>query len=125
MVVCARVAENTYRREYEPEIAMPAMTVSGDRYELDRRDVEAALQGLLPEQIGEHFVVINGRRAAQAGPSPADWAGPGRFQRFSGSSRHDQAWTYRCESNKVYGRHVRSVEELSSSGLSADKGRCA
>jgi hypothetical protein len=41
---------------------MPTMTVSGHRYDLDRRNVEAALQGVLPEPIQEHFVVINGRR---------------------------------------------------------------
>jgi hypothetical protein len=41
---------------------MPAMTVSGHRYDLDSRHVEAALQGALPEPILEHFVVINGRR---------------------------------------------------------------
>jgi hypothetical protein len=41
---------------------MPTMTVSGRRYTLDRRRVEAALQGVLPEPIREHFVVINGRR---------------------------------------------------------------
>src|ERR1035437_6824255 len=38
------------------------MTVSGHRYELDRRGVQAALEGVLPEPIHEHFVVINGRR---------------------------------------------------------------
>jgi hypothetical protein len=41
---------------------MPTMTVSGHRYDLDRRSVEAALKGVLPEPIQEHFVVINGRR---------------------------------------------------------------
>jgi hypothetical protein len=41
---------------------MPSMTVSGHRYHLDSRRVEAALQGALPEPIREHFVVINGRR---------------------------------------------------------------
>lgn len=41
---------------------MPTMTVSGHRYELDRRGVQAALEGVLPEPIREHFVVINGRR---------------------------------------------------------------
>ena len=41
---------------------MPAMTVSGHRYQLDRPGVEAALEGVLPEPIQEHFVVINGRR---------------------------------------------------------------
>lgn len=41
---------------------MPTMTVSGRRYQLDRRRVEAALEGVLPEPIQEHFVVINGRR---------------------------------------------------------------
>ena len=38
------------------------MTVSGHRYELDRQSVQAALEGVLPEPIREHFVVINGRR---------------------------------------------------------------
>ena len=38
------------------------MTVSGHRYELDSRGVQAALEGVLPEPIHEHFVVINGRR---------------------------------------------------------------
>jgi hypothetical protein len=41
---------------------MPTMTVSGHKYDLDSRRVEAALQGSLPEPIREHFVVINGRR---------------------------------------------------------------
>ncbi len=41
---------------------MPAMTVSGHRYELDRGGVQTALEGVLPEPIHEHFVVINGRR---------------------------------------------------------------
>ena len=41
---------------------MPTMTVSGHKYDLDSRRVEAALQGALPEPIREHFVVINGRR---------------------------------------------------------------
>src|SRR6266446_10446571 len=49
-------------REYLLETAMPTMTVSGHRYDLDPRKVEAALQGVLPEPIHEHFVVINGRR---------------------------------------------------------------
>jgi hypothetical protein len=38
------------------------MTVSGHQYDLDSRTVEAALNGVLPEPIHEHFVVINGRR---------------------------------------------------------------
>jgi hypothetical protein len=41
---------------------MPTMTVSGHKYDLDARRVEAALEGMLPEPIREHFVVINGRR---------------------------------------------------------------
>jgi len=41
---------------------MSAMTVAGHRYELESRGVEAALEGVLPEPIQEHFVVINGRR---------------------------------------------------------------
>jgi hypothetical protein len=41
---------------------MPIMTVSGHQYDLDPRGVEAALDGVLPEPIHEHFVVINGRR---------------------------------------------------------------
>jgi hypothetical protein len=41
---------------------MPTMTVSGRKYQLDQPGVEAALQGVLPEPIREHFVVINGRR---------------------------------------------------------------
>jgi hypothetical protein len=41
---------------------MPTMTVSGHKYDLDGRRVEAALQGELPEPVREHFVVINGRR---------------------------------------------------------------
>lgn len=41
---------------------MPNMTVSGHRYDLDRRAVEVALAGVLPEPIHEHFVVISGRR---------------------------------------------------------------
>src|SRR5580692_6559576 len=38
------------------------MTVAGHRYELESRGVETALEGVLPEPIHEHFVVINGRR---------------------------------------------------------------
>lgn len=41
---------------------MLTMTVSGHQYDLDPRGVEAALGGVLPEPIHEHFVVINGRR---------------------------------------------------------------
>ena len=41
---------------------MPNMTVSGHRYDLDRGTVEAALEGVLPEPIHEHFVIISGRR---------------------------------------------------------------
>jgi hypothetical protein len=41
---------------------VPTMTVSGHRYELDTHGVQAALEGVLPEPIHEHFVVINGRR---------------------------------------------------------------
>jgi hypothetical protein len=40
---------------------MPTMTVSGHQYDLDPQSVEAALDGVLPEPIREHFVVINGR----------------------------------------------------------------
>jgi hypothetical protein len=43
---------------------MPTMTVSGHQYNLESRNVEAALQGVLPEPIHEHFVVINSRRWA-------------------------------------------------------------
>ncbi len=41
---------------------MPTMVVSGHHYDLDPQGVEAALEGVLPEPIHEHFVVINGRR---------------------------------------------------------------
>ena len=41
---------------------MPTMTVSGHRYELDPHGVQTALEGVLPEPIHEHYVVINGRR---------------------------------------------------------------
>lgn len=41
---------------------MPNMTVSGHKFDLDSRGVEAALEGVLPEPIHEHFVVISGRR---------------------------------------------------------------
>ena len=41
---------------------MPTMTVSGRQYSLNSPDVEAALEGALPEPIHEHFVVVNGRR---------------------------------------------------------------
>ncbi len=41
---------------------MPTMTVSGHQYSLESGNIEAALQGALPEPILEHFVVINGRR---------------------------------------------------------------
>jgi hypothetical protein len=38
------------------------MTVSGHRYDLDAHQVQEALEGVLPDPIQEHFVVINGRR---------------------------------------------------------------
>jgi hypothetical protein len=38
------------------------MTVSGHRYDLDAHRVQEALEGVLPDPIQEHFVVINGRR---------------------------------------------------------------
>jgi hypothetical protein len=38
------------------------MTVSGHQFSLDSGNIEATLQGALPEPIHEHFVVINGRR---------------------------------------------------------------
>jgi hypothetical protein len=38
------------------------MTVAGHKYQLDRHVVETALEGVLPEPIHEHFIVINGRR---------------------------------------------------------------
>ncbi|MBV9795447.1 MAG: hypothetical protein JO016_16080 [Actinobacteria bacterium] len=41
---------------------MPTMTVSGHQFDLESSTVEASLQGVLPEPIHEHFVVINGRR---------------------------------------------------------------
>jgi hypothetical protein len=41
---------------------MTAMTISGQRYDLDARRVQEALQGELPEPIAEHFIVVNGRR---------------------------------------------------------------
>lgn len=41
---------------------MATMTVSGHRYELDARGVQTTLEGVLPEPIHEHYVVINGRR---------------------------------------------------------------
>src|SRR5579864_2386247 len=41
---------------------MPTMTVSGHQYSLSPGNIEAALEGTLPEPIHEHFVVINGRR---------------------------------------------------------------
>jgi hypothetical protein len=48
--------------EYGSEISVPTMTVLGREYQLDRRAVETVLEGVLPEPIHEHFVVINGRR---------------------------------------------------------------
>lgn len=41
---------------------MLTMTISGHSYELDAQSVQEALNGVLPEPIQEHFVVINGRR---------------------------------------------------------------
>src|SRR6266704_4353002 len=41
---------------------MTAMTISGQRYDLDARRVQEARQGELPEPITEHFIVVNGRR---------------------------------------------------------------
>lgn len=54
-------SENTYQRVGIGD-SMPTMTVSGHRYRLDSGNIEAALQGALPEPIHQHFVVINGRR---------------------------------------------------------------
>lgn len=68
MVACALQAaysrdesENTFQRVAIGD-SMPTMTVSGHQYSLDSGNIEAALQGALPEPIHEHFVVINGRR---------------------------------------------------------------
>ncbi len=41
---------------------MTTMTISGQTYNLDPRQVEQAVSGELPEPIVEHFVVIDGRR---------------------------------------------------------------
>lgn len=54
-------SENTYQRVGIGD-SMPTMTVSGHQYSLDSGNIEAALQGALPEPIHQHFVVINGRR---------------------------------------------------------------
>ncbi len=41
---------------------VPTFTVDGERIELDRESVEHRLEGVLPEPIHEHYVVIGGRR---------------------------------------------------------------
>jgi hypothetical protein len=41
---------------------MPRFTIAGREYELDPRDVEAVSEGLLPEPLREHYVVVAGRR---------------------------------------------------------------
>lgn len=41
---------------------MPAFTVSGRLFELDRETVERALAGELPDPLSAHYVVIAGRR---------------------------------------------------------------
>jgi hypothetical protein len=41
---------------------MPTFRVAGSHFELQRKTVERALDGVLPEPINEHYVVIGGRR---------------------------------------------------------------
>ena len=41
---------------------MPAFQVAGSRFELERETVERALDGVLPEPVNEHYVVVGGRR---------------------------------------------------------------
>lgn len=41
---------------------MKTVTVSGTRFELDRRAVERAAEAALPEPVRDHFVVVGARR---------------------------------------------------------------
>ncbi|MGI8683938.1 MAG: hypothetical protein ACR2MO_02345 [Acidimicrobiales bacterium] len=41
---------------------MTVATVAGHRYEFDSSTVEAVLEGVDPEPINEHYVVVRGRR---------------------------------------------------------------
>lgn len=41
---------------------MPTFTVSGQKVELDREDVERKLERVLPEPVREHYVIVSSRR---------------------------------------------------------------
>jgi hypothetical protein len=41
---------------------MPTFTISGQSLELTRDSVAAAVEGVLPEPIHQHYVVVSGRR---------------------------------------------------------------
>src|SRR5262245_60566195 len=41
---------------------MPRFTVTGQQFDLEAESVEARLQGVLPDPIQEHYVVVRGRR---------------------------------------------------------------
>jgi len=101
---------------------MPAMTVSGHRYQLDRHAVEATLEGVLPEPIQEHFVVINGRRwppkqvlALVTGLDRAD------FTTHQARRAMTRLGFTAARARSSREQHARPVEELRSSGWAADK----
>jgi hypothetical protein len=41
---------------------VPTFTIAGEPFALERDDVERATEGVLPDPIHEHYVVIGGRR---------------------------------------------------------------
>lgn len=58
-----RPAETIAQRhigEYNPD--MPTFRVAGASFDLEREAVERAIEGVLPEPILEHYVVVGGRR---------------------------------------------------------------
>ena len=100
---------------------MPTMTVSGHRYRLDRRVVEAALAGELPEPIHEHFVVINGRRwppkqvlALVTGLDRAD------FTTHQARRAMTRLGFTAARARSSRAQRARPAAELSSSGSAAD-----
>jgi hypothetical protein len=41
---------------------MTTFTISGEPFELERETVERAVEGVLPDPVREHYVVVGGRR---------------------------------------------------------------
>jgi hypothetical protein len=101
---------------------MPTMTVSGRRYQLDRQGVEAALEGVLPEPIQEHFVVINGRRwppkqvlALVTGLDRAD------FTTHQARRAMTRLGFTAARSTNSREQHARPAQEFGTSGTAAKK----